>query len=67
MTSDILCALDNIMGLTNVQQNVVIIIRYLVTLFMLMSCSADNLDILQIIFKVKSPQHTANKKLHGDG
>lgn len=52
MTSDILCALDNIMGLTNVQQNVVIIIRYLVTLFMLMSCSADNLDIPQIMFKL---------------
>ncbi|CAB3994419.1 Fanconi anemia group C -like [Paramuricea clavata] len=52
MTSDILCALDNIMGLTNVQQNVIIIIRYLVTLFMLMSCSADNLDIPQIIFKL---------------
>jgi hypothetical protein len=62
MTSDILCALDNIMGLTNVQQNVVIIIRYLVTLFMLMSCSADNLDIPQIMFKVKSPPSTYRKQ-----
>ena len=57
MTSDILCAIDNIMDLTNFQQNV-IIVRYLVTLFMLINCSIDTLDIHQIIFKVGLSRHT---------
>ncbi|XP_028403560.1 uncharacterized protein LOC114526229 isoform X2 [Dendronephthya gigantea] len=52
MTSDILCVLDGIVDPTNCRPNVAIIIRYLVTLFMLISCSLNNLDIQAIIFKL---------------
>ena len=51
MASDVLCALDDL-DLT--QSNVVILARHLVTLFMLINCSIDNLDFHQIVGKVRS-------------
>ena len=51
VTSDILCAIDN-MDLTNFRENA--IIRHLATLFMLISCSVDTLDICHVISKVTS-------------
>ena len=63
---DVLYAIDNIMHLTDFQPNIVVMIRHLVTLFVLTNNLVGNLDFHQIIFKVRTNDILFLKYRHQD-